>query len=634
MELAKAYVQIIPTTDGIKDNITKELGGELESAGSNGGISWGGAFSKFATAALTAVTASITAAGAAVVGVTKQAVASYADYEQLVGGVETLFGEEQAGAVLENARKAFETAGLSANAYMETVTGFSASLMQSLGGDTEKAVGYADRALRDMSDNANKMGTSMESIQNAYQGFAKQNYTMLDNLKLGYGGTKEEMKRLIADASEMTEAMDALGITVDKNDDSFGNIVDAISVVQYQLGITGTTAKEANTTISGSLNSMQAAWQNVLTSMAADNGTFEQSINDFVKTIVGENEGEGVIAQIVPRIETTLIGVANLVTQLAPIIAERVPPMIEKVLPSLLTAVQSLINAVAKNLPTLIRAIIKIMPDLMAMVINTLIELTPLLIDCALELVEALTDGLEEALPILVPPTIEMLLKVTDTIVNNLDLILNCAFRIIGALVDGLVQSTPMLLDQGAKLIVDVAKSIEDTLWTIVIQGTYLVDRLIKGFEDKTPDLLAVAKSLPEKIKNEFLKESYKIQAQGTNFAVDVLTGMESGITKMLGEGNWVSNVINKIINALKNSFKATWANVDWFSDVQLPTMPTLSVNQTVTAASTTNYVPNGAPSNVSVDVKVTQDKTKQYKATVSASYKNSKASGIPSNLL
>lgn len=634
MELAKAYVQIIPTTDGIKDNITKELGGELESAGSNGGISWGGAFSKFATAALTAVTASITAAGAAVVGVTKQAVASYADYEQLVGGVETLFGEEQAGAVLENARKAFESAGLSANAYMETVTGFSASLMQSLGGDTEKAVGYADRALRDMSDNANKMGTSMESIQNAYQGFAKQNYTMLDNLKLGYGGTKEEMKRLIADASEMTEAMDALGITVDKNDDSFGNIVDAISVVQYNLGITGTTAKEANTTISGSLNSMQAAWQNVLTSMAADNGTFEQSINDFVKTIVGENEGEGVVAQIIPRIETTLIGVADLVTKLAPIIAERVPPMIEKVLPSLLTAVQSLINAVAKNLPTLIRAIIKIMPDLMAMVVNTLIELTPLLIDCALELVEALTDGLEEALPILVPPTIEMLLKVTDTIVNNLDLILNCAFRIIGALVDGLIASTPTLLDQGVQLVLDLAKSINDTMHTILERGKDLVARLIDGITEKIPELKEVAKGIPGKIAQEFINEKSKVFNVGYNLGQWVGDGMDGAINSLLGEGNWVSNMVNKIINAIKNSFKNAWGSIDWFSDVQMPTMPTVSVNQTVTAASTTSYVPNGAPSNVSVDVKVTQDKTKQYKATVSASYKNSKASGIPSNLL
>lgn len=632
IELAKAYVQIVPTTDGIKNNITNELGGDLEEAGSKGGASWGNAFSSFATAALSAVGTTITAAGAAVVGITKQAVESYADYEQLVGGVETLFGEEQSKAVIENARRAYETAGLSANAYMETVTGFSASLMQSLGGDTKKAVDYADRALRDMSDNANKMGTSMESIQNAYSGFAKGNMTMLDNLKLGYGGTKEEALRLVEDASKMTDVMEELGITVDANDLSFGNLVNAISVVQQNLGITGTTAIEASETISGSLASMQSAWQNVLTSMAADNGTFEQAVDDFVTTIVGKKEGEGVIANIIPRIEKTLLGVGDLVTKLAPIIADKVPPMIENILPTLITAVQSLINAVAKALPTLIRAIINVMPNVMTLIVNTLIELIPMLLDCALELVEALTDGLEEALPVLVPPTMDMILLVVDTIINNLDLILNCAFRIIGALADGLVEYTPTLLEHGAKLIVDFAKSIEDTLWTVVTQGTYLIERLIDGIEQKMPELKAVAAGLPAKISEELKRETYKIQEQGTTWAVHLLTGMEDGITKLLGEGNWVSNIINKIINALKSAFTATWSSVDWFSDVSLPTIP-LSVNQTVTSTSTTNYVPNSAPSTVDIKVKVEPDPKKTVKANISTSYKQSKASGIPSHL-
>lgn len=629
MDLARAYVQIIPTTKGMNKNLTNELNGELSTAGTQGGLSWGNALTKVVGATMGTVTALVGTATTAVSALTKQSVESYANYEQLAGGVETMF-EDLSWDVEQYANRAFMTAGLSANDYMETVMGFSAALTSSLTaseGNIGRAADLADQIIVDMSDNANKMGSSMESIQNAYSGFAKQNYTMLDNLKLGYGGTKQEMERLLKDAEKLS------GIKYDIS--SFADIAEAIHVVQEEMGIAGTTALEASTTISGSLASVGSAWQNVLLEMSKDGGEFDRAIDDLITTIVGTGNGDGALAQIIPRIETTLLGVGELVTKLAPVIAERVPPMIEKVAPSLIKAVQTLISSLAKQLPSLLQAIIKIMPDLMNLVINTLIELTPLLLDCALQLVEALTEGLEEALPILVPPTMEMLLKVTDTLINNLDLILNCAFRIIGALVDGLVKSTPMLLDQGAKLVVDIAKAIEDTLWTIVIQGTYLVDRLIKGFEDKTPELLAVAKSLPEKIKNEFFKESYKIQEQGTNFAVDILTGMSNGITKMLGDGNWVSNIINKIINALKNSFKATWESVDWFSGVQLPTVPVnLSTAVQTTAASTTNYIPNGAPSNVTVDVKVTQDPTKQYKATVSKSYTTSKASGIPSGVL
>lgn len=209
--------------------------------------------------------------GTALVDVGKQAIAGYADYEQLVGGVETLF-KDSSGVVENYANNAYKTAGLSANQYMETVTSFSASLLQSLNGDTAKSAQVADKAITDMSDNANKMGTSMESIQNAYQGFAKQNYTMLDNLKLGYGGTKSEMERLIADANKLAKEQGKAG---DMTINSYADIVEAIHLVQDSMGITGTTAKEASTTIQGSVNSMKSAWDNLLVGVADDNADFQ-----------------------------------------------------------------------------------------------------------------------------------------------------------------------------------------------------------------------------------------------------------------------------------------------------------------------------------------------------------------------
>mgnify|MGYP000373323172 CR=1 FL=1 len=311
-EIAKAYVQIVPSMQGIKGKLTEALSGEAISAGTNSGKTMGNALAGglrsaagtigkvFSVAAKTAV-AGFTAAAAAVAAVSKSALNAYADYEQLVGGVETLFGNAS-DKVLQNANRAFQTAGLSANEYMETVTSFSASLLQSVGKDTKKAAEYADQALVDMSDNANKMGSNMRDIQNAYQGFAKQNYTMLDNLKLGYGGTKEEMERLIADANKVKQAN---GEMADLSIDSFADITKAIHIVQTEMGITGTTAKEASTTIQGSVGMMKASWKNLLVGVADDTQDFGGLMDNFVDSV-------GTAAKnILPRVETILGGIGR-----------------------------------------------------------------------------------------------------------------------------------------------------------------------------------------------------------------------------------------------------------------------------------------------------------------------------------
>lgn len=347
--------------------------------------SFGESASKMAATAAKVVGASVAVAATAVATLTTNAVKNYAQYEQLVGGVETLFGaggqsleeyaetvgksvEEARGdydklmdaqaTVLKNSKEAFRTAGLSANAYMETVTSFSASLIQSVGGDTEKAASIADKAIIDMSDNANKMGTSMEAIQNAYQGFAKQNYTMLDNLKLGYGGTKSEMERLVEDAEKLDSSFKAQRDENGKLTLSFADVVEAIHVVQNNIGITGTTAKEASTTIEGSVNSMKAAWQNLVTGIADENADFDKLVENLVTTIAGNENGEGgVINNILPRIEQGLKGVGKLVTGLAPVIEEALPDLISSTLPSLLEAAVSMVTAIGTGIVNSLPAI-------------------------------------------------------------------------------------------------------------------------------------------------------------------------------------------------------------------------------------------------------------------------------------
>lgn len=317
------------------------------------------------------------AAATAVTALVSKSVGAFADYEQLTGGVETLFGaggrsvEEYAqsvgksvsdiqgkydslmsaqNVVLENANKAYMTAGMSANEYMDTVTGFSASLISSLGGDTNKAADYANSALVDMSDNANKMGTDMESIKNAYQGFAKQNYTMLDNLKLGYGGTQEEMKRLLSDAEKLT------GQKYDIS--SFADITQAIHAIQTQMDITGTTAKEASTTISGSWGSLKAAFENTLVGLTTGGEMFDQSLDalvDSAKTF-GQN--------VIPAITGALSGVGSLIESLAPVIVAELPSMVSDILPHLVSAAKSLVTGLISQLPALGKAVLDAIPSI------------------------------------------------------------------------------------------------------------------------------------------------------------------------------------------------------------------------------------------------------------------------------
>ena len=301
-------------------------------------------------------------AGSTAVGIlTKQSVSAYSQYEQLSGGVKKLFGDA-ASDVEKYASQAYKTAGMSANQYMEQATSFSASLINSLGGDTKKAAELADVAMRAMSDNVNTFGTDMSSVQYAFQGFAKQNYTMLDNLKLGYGGTKQEMQRLIDDANAYAAAN---GQAANMSMESFADIIRAIELIQEKQGIAGTTAKEAATTIEGAFNSTKAAWDNLVTGLANPDADLGQLIDNLIVAVVGDKEGEGLLNQLMPAIERALSGIGKLITKAAPIISQYLPELMEAILPGLISAATSLVVGLVKALPSIIQILVKSIYDVL-----------------------------------------------------------------------------------------------------------------------------------------------------------------------------------------------------------------------------------------------------------------------------
>lgn len=323
--------------------------------------------SQFANKMAGVFKAAFATASIAVAGLATAAVKSYADYEQLTGGIETLF-KGSADQMFKYADQAYKTAGMSANQYMETATSFSASLIQGLGGDTAKAAEYANMAITDMSDNANKMGTSMESIQFAYQGFAKQNYTMLDNLKLGYGGTKEEMQRLLKDAEKMPEAM---GRKFNLN--NYADVVQAINVVQQHMGIAGTTAKEASSTISGSFNSVKASWSDLLTALVGESeaSTLSDMMPQFVESV------KTFAKNIMPVAKTALEGIVSLVTQLAPIIIAELPGLLQAILPPLIAVTVELIVQLIAMLPSLLQTLTQALLQALPVLVEALVKFAP-----------------------------------------------------------------------------------------------------------------------------------------------------------------------------------------------------------------------------------------------------------------
>ena len=502
-----------------------------------------GTFAKWGAAAATA-------AATATAALVKSAVTAYSDYEQLVGGVETLF-KDSAGEVQKYAANAYQTAGLSANEYMETVTGFSASLLQSLDGDTKAAAEKANVAITDMSDNANKLGTSMESIQNAYQGFAKQNYTMLDNLKLGYGGTKEEMQRLLEDAEKLS------GQKFDLS--SYADIVDAIHVVQTEMGITGTTAKEAATTIQGSVNMTKAAWQNLVVGIADDTQDFDVLVNNFVESVTTAGNN------ILPRVEIALKGVGTLVEKLAPIIAKTVPNIVSTTLPSMIKAGTSMIRALLDGLLKAVPELIPCFKNIVNQLISVIVTNLPMILNAAVTIAGAIVSGLVEALPDILDAGIELIQSLAQGLTNGIPTILSTAITIVSQLASTLIQNVPQIVQTGIQLLLGLANGILQAVPQLLQELPGIITQMVENILSCIPMIIECGIELLTSLVDalpQIIQSIVAVLPQIINGIIEALLGhideiIQAGIKLLVALIDALPQIIDTICKALPQIIEA-----------------------------------------------------------------------------
>lgn len=600
--IATAYVQLSASADGIQNSISEAIGEGGKSGGKSIKNSLSNVAGNIAKISGKAIAASATAIAGGVAALSKQAVSAYADYEQLAGGIVTLFGEgnENAEAVksmMQNASDAYKTAGLSMNDYMETAIQSSAAMISSLEGDTKKAAEMVDLSIVDMSDNVNKMGTSMEAVQNAYRGFSRGNFTMLDNLALGFSGTKEGMQELLDKATEISKVKYNIG--------SYADIVSAIHVVQDSMGITGTTVDEGAKTISGSLGMVKAAWQNLITGIADDNADMSGLIDNLLTSILGEGEGEGLLNNLLPRIEAAVDGVGKFLEQAVPRVIEKLPDIVSDVLPGMLKAVTGTFNAlissapdlltmainvantVAKEIPGLVSTLLpaiadlietigKALPGILDTIIGVVVEVVPKILEHLPEILSAvltlietlvqyvLSDGLPkiiEALPAIIegivgfiaegiPMIIKAILSISDTIVKELpniiatligalpDIISGIVTGLLGCLPDlvaGILQLTIMSLVAVPLIIVEIVKRIPE-----------IVTGIVNGFKENWP-------KIKQAFVDMFTKGSDGIASSETLTTLGVKVGTFFN-TVISSVGGWFTDVKNKFLEGIGNA--------------------------------------------------------------------------------
>ena len=489
-----------------------------------------------------------TAAATAVGTMVAKSVSSFADYEQLTGGVDTLFKDSSA-AVQKYANDAYKTAGLSANSYMETVTNFSASLISSLKGDTAKAADYANSALVDMADNANKMGTNMTDIQNAYQGFAKQNYTMLDNLKLGYGGTQAEMKRLLGDAQKLT------GQKYDIS--SFADITQAIHAIQTQMDITGTTAKEASTTISGSWGSLKAAFENTLVSLTTGGKMFDQSLDalvDSAKTF-GQN--------VIPAITGALSGVGYLIDGLAPTIGEVIPPLINDLAPTLANSAASLISSLVNGLVQNASQFSNCLNNIVVVAVTGLSAVVPKLLIATSQIVGNLMQGLSNSMPQIISGAVTLIEGLVDGLVDNVPLLAMGAVQLVTSLANGLIENLPRIIDAGVNLITGIISASYSMMPQIIQGGMQLVVNLAVGLVRAIPQLIAALPQIMGAIVKGFMSVNWfdlglqlikSIWGGIKSIESEMWNGVKEKTSELWGG---VKNVVSEKLNNIKSTYDA-----------------------------------------------------------------------------
>lgn len=462
----------------------------------------------------------IVAVGKATASLAKEVVSAYADFEQLQGGVQKLFGSEASQTVIKNATQAYKTAGLSANEYMETVTGFAASLVSSLGGDTEQAARMADIAIRDMADNANTFGTSMESIQAAYQGFAKGQYTMLDNLKLGYGGTKTEMERLVKDAENLNSTFKAQRYSNGELALSFADIVAAIDIVQDNMNITGTTAREASGTVSGSIDMMKSAFKNFVIGLGTDSADIDTLLGNVVDSF------KDVVKNVQPIIERFIDYIPGVISAVIPVLQQLAPQLIN-------TAVglfNQLLNAVIQVLPDLI----PIAVDAIKLISNTLIQNLPTIIEAGVQLIVGLIDGFAEALPALIEQAPKIISTLANAIINNLPAIITAGVKIIESLIKGLISMAGSLPQVAYDIILNLKDTFAGGVEAAWGWGRDLIINFANGIIEHTKAVWSSVKNVAQSIWDllHFSEPDAGPLKDFHTYAPDMMKTFAEGITK------------------------------------------------------------------------------------------------------
>lgn len=543
-QLGKAYVQIVPSMQGLASELRRAFGESMpdghrfgSSLGGKVVSGFGNTIKKGFALAAKAGIATISAASAGIGAIVKSSASAYADYEQNIGGVETLF-KDNADTIVKYASEAYKTAGISANDYMQNVTSFSASLLQGLGGDTAQAAEIANEAMVDMSDNANKFGTDISSIQNAYQGFAKQNYTMLDNLKLGYGGTAAEMARLINDSGVLGDSIKVDEKTV--NSVSFDKMIEAIHKVQTDLDITGTTSKEAATTVSGSLGSVKAAWANLMAGMGDKNADLKNLIKEMVSTV------KTFAKNIMPVIKQALSGVTTLISELAPDIAAELPQLVSDLLPQLIEAgtqiFQALVKGISDNIGTITQAAI----TAITIIATALIQNAGPLVQSLATIITTIAQALPTILPDLINAIVEQIPTVIQAVIDCMPAIIDGTIQIVTAIAEALVDNIDLIIDGAVQIIDALAMSLSDS--------------------DTAAKLAQSALEIIGTLTMELLKNLPDILADGILIAVELIKGIAQGMVDYFAP---VSDALSDMLIDLTDWFSRKWNDFkEWGSDM------------------------------------------------------------------
>lgn len=543
-QLGKAYVQIVPSMQGLASELRRAFGDSMpdghkfgSSLGGKVVSGFGNTIKKGFALAAKAGIATISAASAGIGAIVKSSASAYADYEQNIGGVETLF-KDNADTIVKYASEAYKTAGISANDYMQNVTSFSASLLQGLGGDTAQAAEIANEAMVDMSDNANKFGTDISSIQNAYQGFAKQNYTMLDNLKLGYGGTQAEMARLINDSGVLGDSIKVDEKTV--NSVSFDKMIEAIHKVQTDLDITGTTSKEAATTVSGSLGSVKAAWANLMAGMGDKNADLKNLIKEMVVTV------KTFAKNILPVIKQALSGVTTLISELAPDIAAELPQLVSDLLPQLIEAGTQIFQALVKGISDNIGMITQAAITAITIIATALIQNAGPLVQSLATIITTIAQALPTILPGLISAIVEQIPTVIQAVLECLPAIIDGAIQIVTALAKALVDNIDLIIDGAVQIIDALTMSLSDS--------------------DTAAKLAQSALEIIGTLTMELLKNLPDILAGGILIAVELIKGIAQGMVDYFAP---VSDALSDMLIDLTDWFSRKWNDFkEWGSDM------------------------------------------------------------------